>query len=144
MSIEGRYDKNNIFAKILRGDIPCAKVFEDEHTLALMDVFPQTRGHVLVIPKNEQTRNILDVSGETLGFVMTTVQKISRAVNTALKPNGIVVTQFNGASAGQTIFHLHIHILPRYQGANMCTHASGQMADMEELKELADKIKAAL
>ena len=144
MTINGTYDPDNIFAEILRGDIPCAKVFEDEHTLALMDVFPQTRGHVLVIPKNEQTRNILDVSGETLGQVMATVQKVSRAVNTALKPVGIVVTQFNGAPAGQTIFHLHVHILPRYADTNMCPHASGQMADMDELTSLAEQIKAAL
>ncbi len=144
MSISGTYDQDNIFTKIISGDMPCVKVFEDEHTLAFMDVFPQTRGHVLVIPKNEQTRNILDVSGETLGYVMVTVQKVSRAVNTALKPDGITITQFNGAPAGQTIFHLHVHILPRYKDVQNAPHASGKMADMDELEMLAEQINKAL
>ncbi len=143
MSIHGTYDSNNIFAKIISGDMPCVKVFEDEHTLAFMDVFPQSRGHVLVIPKNEQTRNILDVSEATLVHVMATVQKITRAVNTAFKPDGIVITQFNGAPAGQTVFHLHVHILPRYGNSQYAPHASGQMADMDELNMLAQQIKSA-
>ena len=144
MSIHGTYDSNNIFAKIISGDMPCVKVFEDEHTLAFMDVFPQSRGHVLVIPKNEQTRNILDVSEATLVHVMATVQKITRAVNTAFKPDGIVITQFNGAPAGQTVFHLHVHILPRYENTKRAAHASGQMADMNELGNLAEQIKHSL
>ena len=144
MSITGTYDTNNIFAKIINGEMPYVTVFEDEHTLAFMDVFPQSRGHVLVIPKNEQARNLLDASHATLGQVMATVQKISRAVNTALKPEGIVITQFNGAPAGQTVFHLHVHILPRYENTNIATHASGQMADMDELTDIARQIKSAL
>ncbi len=144
MSINGTYDPNNIFAQIIRGDMPCVKAFEDEHTLAFMDVFPQSRGHVLVIPKNEQVRNLLDVSEKTLGHVMHTVQTISRAVNIALGPDGIVVTQFNGAPAGQTVFHLHVHIIPRYENMNIAAHASGKMADMDELAALAAKIKSAL
>ena len=144
MLINGSYDPDNIFAKIIKGEMPCVKVFEDEHTLAFMDVFPQTRGHVLVIPKKGQTRNLLDVSGDTLGHVMNTVQKISRAVNKALIPDGIVITQFNGAPAGQTVFHLHVHIIPRYENTNVVAHASGQMADMDELANLAAQIKAAL
>lgn len=144
MSINGTYDPDNIFAKILKGKMPCVKVFEDEHTLAFMDVFPQSRGHVLVIPKREQTRNLLDVSVDALGHVMRTVQVVTRAVNTALGPDGIVVTQFNGAPAGQTVFHLHVHVIPRYENTNVTAHASGQMADMDELKEIAEQIKSKL
>lgn len=144
MSIEGQYDDDNIFAKIIRGDMPCVKVYEDEHTLAFMDVFPQSRGHTLVIPKNEKTRNLLDVGPKALGRLIGTVQKTSRAVNAALKPDGIVVTQFNGSPAGQTVYHLHFHIIPRYAGMDMRAHAGGGMADMEDLADLADQIKAAL
>ena len=144
MSIDGQYDDDNIFAKIIRGEMPCVTVYEDEHTLAIMDVFPQSEGHVLVIPKSEKTRNLLDVGPKALGRLIGTVQRISRAVNAALKPDGIVVTQFNGASAGQTVFHLHMHVIPRYGDNPMLTHASGGMADTAALQILADKIKAAL
>lgn len=144
MSLEGQYDNDNIFAKILRGEMPCVKVYEDEHTLAFMDVFPQSNGHTLIIPKNDQARNLLDASTDTLGHVMKTVQKISAAVKSALKPDGIIVTQFNGAPAGQTVFHLHVHIIPRYENTDMTAHASGGMADMDELSALADRIKSAL
>jgi histidine triad (HIT) family protein len=144
MSIEGQYDDDNIFAKIIRGEMPCVKVYEDEHILAFMDVFPQSEGHTLVIPKNEKARNLLDAGPKALGRMIGTVQKISRAVNTALNPDGIVVTQFNGAAAGQTVFHLHMHIIPRYEGAGLAGHAGSSMADMNELAALAEKIKAAL
>ncbi|RZV44949.1 MAG: HIT domain-containing protein, partial [Acidimicrobiales bacterium] len=120
------------------------KVYEDEHTLAFMDVFPQSEGHTLVIPKNEKARNLLEVGPKALGRLIGTVQRISRAVNTALSPDGIVVTQFNGAPAGQTVFHLHMHIIPRYEGTTLGGHASGEMADMDKLNVLAEKIKTAL
>ena len=144
MSIDGQYDDDNIFAKSIRGEMPCVKVYEDEHTLAFMDVFPQSEGHTLVIPKNDKARNLLEVGPKALGRLIGTVQKITRAVNTALKPDGIVVTQFNGAPAGQTVFHLHMHIIPRTGDSPMLTHASGGMADTAALQILADKIKAAL
>lgn len=144
MSINGIYDPGNIFAKIIKGEMPYVKVFEDAHTLAFMDVFPQSRGHVLVIPKQGQARNLLDVDAATLGHVMATVQIVSRAANKALTPDGIVITQFNGAPAGQTVFHLHVHIIPRYENTNVAAHASGQMADMDELTNLAAQIRAAL
>jgi histidine triad (HIT) family protein len=144
MSLDGKYDDDNIFAKILRGDIPCVKVYEDKHTLAFMDVFPQSKGHTLVISKNEQARNLIDVSTEGLANIMATVQKLTGAIKTALVPGGIVVTQFNGAPAGQTVFHLHVHIIPRYTIGDLRPHASGEMADMDELNALADKIKAVL
>lgn len=144
MSIDGHYDINNIFARILRGEMPCVKVYEDDHTLAFMDVFPQSKGHMLVIAKQEEARNILDVSQDGLAHIMHTAQRLSRAVNTALCPDGIVVTQFNGSPAGQTVFHLHVHIIPRYDDLDLSEHASGGMADMGELGKLADTIKAAL
>ena len=144
MSLNAAYDHENIFAKILRGDMPCVKVFEDEHTLAFMDVFPQSRGHMLVIHKAEQACNLLDVSAEGLVQIMATVQRLIRAAKDALGPDGIVVTQFNGAPAGQTVFHLHVHIIPRYEGGDMRAHSSGQMANMDELAALAAKISAAL
>jgi len=143
MSIEGVYDPENIFAKILRGDMPCVKVFEDENTLAFMDVFPQSRGHMLVVHKHEQARNLLDVSKDGLAQIMASVQKLTRAINEALSPDGIIITQFNGAPAGQTVYHLHVHIIPKYEG-DLKPHASGGMADMDELNTLAAQIKAAL
>ena len=144
MSIEGQYDEGNIFAKIIRGEMPCVKVYEDEHTLAFMDVFPQSEGHTLVIPKNEKARNLLEVGPKALGRLIGTVQRITRAVNSALNPDGITITQFNGEPAGQTVFHLHMHVIPRYQGKALAGHASAGMADTAELQVLADKIRAAL
>jgi histidine triad (HIT) family protein len=142
MSLDGTYDHGNIFAKILRGEMPAARVFEDEHVYAFMDVFPQGRGHTLVIPKHSTARNLLDEAPEVLSPLILGVQRVARAVRTALKPDGIVVTQFNGAPAGQTVFHLHFHIIPRWDGIAIGRHAAGVMADPTELKVLAEQIAA--
>jgi histidine triad (HIT) family protein len=142
MSLTGVYDPDNIFAKIVRGEVPCARVFENDHVLAFMDVFPQAHGHTLVISKLSQARNLLDIEPEALAYLIQGVQRVTHAVNAALKPDGIVVTQFNGAPAGQTIFHLHFHILPRWEGVALGRHASGQMADQAELAKLAHQIAA--
>lgn len=142
MSLDGTYDANNIFAKILRGEMPAARVFEDEHVYAFMDVFPQARGHTLVIPKHSTARNLLEEAPETLGPLMLGVQRVAKAVRAALNPDGIVITQFNGAPAGQTIFHLHVHIIPRWDGMALGRHGEGGMADMDELKTLAAEIAA--
>lgn len=142
MTLHAEYDPDNIFAKILRGNMPSVKVFEDETALAFMDVFPQAEGHTLVIPKDVEARNFLDMPTEKLGAFMERVQTVSRAVEKALQPDGVVVTQFNGAPAGQTVFHLHFHIIPRWNGQSLSGHASGQMADMGELTALAEKIAA--
>jgi histidine triad (HIT) family protein len=141
MSIDGVYDPNNIFAKILRGEAPSARVFEDDHALAFMDVFPQSRGHTLVIPKHSQARNLLEVEPAVLSPLILTVQRVTRAVRAALKPDGIMVSQFNGAPSGQTIYHLHFHIIPRWEGVPLGAHGKG-MADMAELAELAKSIAA--
>ena len=144
MSIDGLYQDDNIFAKIIRGDLPCVKVFEDADILAFMDVFPQSRGHVLVIHKNERARNLLDVTPKGLEQVMCAVQNLAKAMNSALKPDGIIVSQFNGQSAGQTVFHLHVHIIPRYDGERFSMHASSNMADMDTLNRLAKRIRTKL
>ena len=141
MSLDGAYDDGNIFAKILRGEIPSARVYEDDHVLAFMDAFPQSRGHTLVILKEAKARNLLDVEPEPLQHLVAGVQRLARAVRAALNPDGIVVTQFNGALAGQTVFHLHFHIIPRWEGVPMGRHGGG-MADGAELPELAKLIAA--
>lgn len=142
MSLDGAYDDDNVFAKILRGEIPSARVFEDEHVYAFMDAFPQARGHVLVIPKGGQARNLLDAEPQVVAALFQGVQRVARAVRAALKPDGLVVTQFNGAPAGQTVFHLHAHVIPRWEGEPAGRHAGGAMADMAELKALAEQIAA--
>jgi len=139
MSLDGAYDDGNIFAKIVRGEMPAVKVYEDDQILAFMDVFPQAKGHVLVISKTSKARNLLDAEPKTLGRIIGGVQKISRAVVEALKPDGVMVSQFNGAPAGQTVFHLHFHIIPRWDGVALGRHGEG-MADVEELKVLAGQI----
>jgi len=144
MSLDGTYDRDNIFAKIIRGEIPAVKVYEDDEVLAFMDVFPQARGHTLVIPKGSEARNLLDENPQTLGKLIGVVQKVAQAVREALRPDGIVITQFNGAPAGQTIFHLHFHVIPRWEGEAVGRHAAGGMADMDELKKLAAQISARL
>ena len=144
MSIDGAYDPDNIFAKILRGEMASAKVWEDEASFAFMDAFPQSTGHTLVISKTSRARNLLDAEPETLTALIASTQRVARAVRTALKPDGIVVTQFNGAAAGQTIYHLHFHIIPRWAGAAVGRHGAGVMADIGELRAQAEAIRAAL
>jgi len=136
------YDNQNIFAKILRGEIPCTKVFEDEHTIAFMDIMPQADGHTLVVPKNPSV-NLLDADAATFGPLFATVQKIARAVKQGMGADGVVITQFNEAAAGQTVFHLHVHLIPRWEGVALRKH-SGTMADSALLQAHAEKIKAAL
>ncbi|NBU29724.1 MAG: HIT family protein [Caulobacteraceae bacterium] len=143
MSLDGSYDDANVFAKIIRGEIPSVRIFENDQVLAFMDAFPQSRGHCLVISKLSRARNLLDVEPEVLSDLALAVQRLARAVRTALSPDGIVVTQFNGAPAGQTVFHLHIHVIPRWDGQALGRHGGG-MADMEDLKACAEAIRSAL
>ena len=136
------YDPNNIFAKILRGEIPCHKVFEDDHTIAFMDIMPQADGHTLVLPKTE-ARTILDARPEQLEAVIMTTQRIAKAAKVAFEADGVFVCQFNEAPAGQTVFHLHFHVIPRHAGVPLREHGRG-MADNAVLAEHAAKLKAAL
>ena len=144
MSLHGDYDPDNIFARILRGDVPSAKVWEDEHVLAFMDVFPQSEGHVLIIAKASQARNLLDVEPEVLARLTAALQRTARAVEKALRPDGLSVMQFNGAAGGQTVFHLHFHIIPRWEDRPMKGHGHAPMADAAVLKALAERIAAEL
>ncbi len=136
------YDPDNIFARILRGEIPCHKVYEDEHTLAFMDIMPQADGHTLVVPKAE-AENIFDIPAEALAAAARTTQRVARAVRKAFEPPGMMITQLNGAPAGQSVFHLHFHIIPRYEGQSMRAHA-GRMGDPEVLAGHAARIRACL
>ena len=129
MSLHGTYDNQNIFAKILRGEVPCVKVYEDEHVLSFMDIFPQSKGHTLVIPK-EAARNLLEISDAGAAEAIKRVKKVAKAVETALKPDGVPIAQFNGAPAGQTVYHIHFHIIPRWEGQDIAGHGS---AGQEEL-----------
>ncbi|WP_040309781.1 HIT family protein [Asticcacaulis biprosthecium] len=143
MTLNCTYAPDNIFAKILSGAIPSVKVYEDDRVLSLMDAFPQADGHTLVIPK-AQACNLFDVSSDDLQNLIHHTQRIAAAVRNALNPDGIRIAQFNGESAGQTVFHLHFHIIPVYNGHHVRSHAAGHMADPGDLRAAADKIKAKL
>lgn len=136
------YDSDNIFAKILRGDIPCHRVYEDADALVFMDVMPQSPGHALVVPK-AASRNLLDAEPETLARILPLVQRIATAAKKAFNSDGITVWQFNEPAGGQTVFHLHFHVIPRYDGQGLRPHA-GKMEDAQVLKANAEKLKAAL
>ena len=136
------YDSNNIFAKILRGEIPSHRIYEDDNAVAFMDVMPQAPGHVLVVPK-APSRNLLDADPAVLARTIPVVQKIANAVKEAFDADGVFVCQFNEPAAGQTVFHLHFHVIPRYEGAALRPH-SGQMEDNAVLAANAENIKAEL
>ncbi len=134
------YDDQNIFAKILRGELPAHKVFEDAHTFVMMDIMPRGDGHCLVLPKTK-ARNILDADEATLKAVYQTVQKVSRAVMSGFGADGITIQQFNEPAGGQVVFHLHVHVIPRFEGVKLRPH-TGDMADPAELAANAAKIAA--
>ncbi len=137
------YDPGNIFAKIIGGGMPSHKVYEDADVFVMMDIFPQSRGHTLVIPK-APSRNLLDADPAVLGKAIAAVQRVAQAVQAALSPDGIRVQQFNEAPAGQSVFHLHFHVVPIYEGADLRGHAGGGRADDAELAQLAGAIAAKL
>lgn len=136
------YDDTNVFAKILRGELPAHKLYEDDDTFAMMDIMPRGDGHCLVIPK-KPSRNIFDVESESLAAVMRTVQKLSRAAMKAFQADGVTIQQFNEPAGGQVVFHLHVHILPRFEGVALKPH-TGAMEKPEVLAANAEKIRAAL
>ena len=136
------YENDNLFAKMLRGEIPAHKVFENEVVLVAMDIFPQSRGHLLVIPK-AASRNLLDADPAALSAAIPYVQQIAKAMMSALSPDGLRLVQYNEAPAGQSVFHLHFHLIPVYEGVALGRHAEGR-ADDAELAELARAIAAAL
>lgn len=136
------YDSNNVFAKILRGELPAAKIYEDDDTLAFMDIMPRGPGHALVVPKRP-ARNILDIEPDSLSAVIRTAQKIAKASKLAFGANGVTVQQFNEQAGGQVVFHLHVHVIPRFEGVAL-KPPGGPMEKPDVLAEAADKIKAAL
>ena len=136
------YDPNNIFAKILRDEIPSHRVYEDDAVVGFMDVMPQGQGHTLVVPK-APSRNLLDADAATLGPLFQTVQKVARAVKRAFAADGVTIMQFNEPASGQTVYHLHVHVIPRFEGVPLKPH-TGQMEKPEVLAENASKIRAAL
>lgn len=142
MTAMSEYDPSNVFAKILRGELPCHKLYEDADTFAFMDIMPRGDGHCLVIPK-KPARNILDVDPDSLAAVAKTSQKLARAVVKAFSADGVTVQQFNEPAGGQVVFHLHVHVIPRFEGVALRPH-TGQMEKPDVLSANAEKIRAAL
>jgi histidine triad (HIT) family protein len=136
------YDSDNVFAKILRGELPSHKVYEDDATIAIMDIMPRVDGHVLVIPK-APCRNLFDAPAEALKAVALTTQKLGHAVRAAFDADGLTIQQFNEAAGGQVVFHLHVHVMPRHEGIALRPH-TGAMEKPEVLAANAEKIRAAL
>lgn len=136
------YDPDNIFMKIIRGDMPSFKVYEDEDTFSFMDIFPQTKGHTLVVPK-KGGEDLFGTDEKNVLATLRTTRKVATAVDKVLEPDGIMIAQFNRPAAGQTVFHLHFHILPRWEGKTLNPHNSEQ-ADMDEIKTLSARIASQL
>ena len=136
------YDPDNIFARILRDEIPSIRVYEDEHVIAVMDVMPQSPGHMLVVPR-AASRNMLDADPAIFAPLMAAVQKVARAVKAAFDADGVTVNQFNEAAGGQSVYHLHFHVIPRFEGVPLKPHTGG-MEDAAVLQAHAEKIRAAL
>lgn len=135
------YNEQNIFAKIIRGELPAIKVYEDEKTIAFMDIMPQADGHTLVIPKTYAT-TLLDLPAEDAAYTIQIVQKVAKAIEKALDTKGIVLMQLSGEEAGQTVPHVHFHLIPS-SIHTLRQHAS-EMGDQDKIKAIADKIKMAL
>ncbi|WP_029417930.1 HIT family protein [Brevundimonas bacteroides] len=144
MTLHAPYDPSNVFAKIIRSELPAVKVFEDEAVLAFMDVFPQSDGHVLIISKTSTARTLLEVEPEVLSQLAAATQRVAKAVVQALGCDGVSIMQFNGEAGGQTVFHLHFHVIPRWADRPLTGHGQGGMADIDALKATAAKISAAL
>lgn len=141
MSSSYCYDDQNVFAKILRGEMPCHKVYEDDQTLAFMDIMPRVDGHTLVIPK-AASRNLLDIEPADLQHLIAAVQKVAKAAKAVFEADGVALWQFSEAPAGQVVFHAHFHILPRREGVEL--RPAGQMAEQDVLAAHAEKLRAAL
>jgi histidine triad (HIT) family protein len=136
------YDENNIFAKILRGELPCHKVYEDERALVFLDIMPRAPGHALVIPKSP-ARNLLDIDADDLAYLAKITQKVARAATKVFAAEGVTIQQFNESAGGQVVFHLHIHVIPRQEGVAMKPPAS-EKEKPEVLAAQAEKLAAAL
>lgn len=136
------YDQNNIFAKIIRGELPCHKIYEDERVLVFLDIMPRAPGHALVIPKSA-ARNLLDVNPDDLAHVAKVAQRVARAGMQVFKADGVTVQQFNESAGGQVVFHLHVHVIPRKEGIAMKPPAT-EKGNPEVLADQAKKLAAAM
>jgi histidine triad (HIT) family protein len=136
------YDESNVFAKILRGELPAHKIYETDRVLAFMDIMPRGEGHALVVPK-VKARNILDVSPEDLAELMKAVQVVAKASKRAFDADGVTIQQFNESAGGQIVFHLHVHVIPRFEGVALKPH-TGQMENPDILAANAEKLRRAL
>jgi histidine triad (HIT) family protein len=136
------YDENNVFAKVLRGEIPCHKIYEDDDTLAFLDIMPRSDGHALVITK-EKARDLFDISPDGLAKLMAVVQTLAPKIKQAMGADGVLIAQFNGAAAGQTVFHLHVHIIPRKDGEPLRPEGA-RMEDQAKLAATAERIRRKL
>jgi histidine triad (HIT) family protein len=136
------YDENSVFAKVLRGEIPCHKIYEDDDTLAFLDIMPRSDGHALVITK-EKARDLFDISPEGLAKLMAVVQTLAPKIKQAMGADGVLIAQFNGAAAGQTVFHLHVHIIPRKEGEPLRPEGA-RMEDQAKLAATAEQIRRKL
>lgn len=139
MGLYGDYDPQNIFARIIRGEAPCHKVYEDDDVLAFLDAFPQSRGHTLVIPKRATARNLLEIDADTLSKLIRVAQRLTGVLIDELQAEGVQVAQFNGAPAGQTVYHLHFHLIPRWSTSSLGAHAQNR-AEPAELAALAARL----
>jgi len=144
MSLNAVYERDNIFAKIIRGELPAVKLYESEDVLAFMDAFPQSQGHCLIVHKHATASNLFDIDDESLATLIAAVKNVAGAVKDGLKPDGLRIAQFNGAPAGQTVYHLHFHVIPVFEGRALGPHAGGGPAETDALEATAAKIRAAL
>jgi len=140
MSLYGSYDRENVFARILRGELPCHKVYEDDDVLAFLDVFPQSQGHTLIIPKRGEARNLLELEEEAIAPLFVCAKRLMAILVAELEPIGVQLMQFNGGEGGQSVFHVHVHLIPRWPGQPLGLH--GQVpGDPEKLTELAARLR---
>ncbi|MCP1472408.1 histidine triad (HIT) family protein [Sphingobium sp. OAS761] len=140
MSLYGAYDPDNVFARILRGDLPCHRVYEDEDVLALLDAYPQAPGHTLIIPKHGKARNFLELDDRAISPLFNCAKRLMKVLVTELEPVGVQMLQFNGGDGGQSVFHFHIHLVPRWKGQPLGLHAQTP-GDAAELAKLAERLR---
>ncbi|HEY6869479.1 MAG TPA: HIT family protein [Novosphingobium sp.] len=141
MSLYGSYDPDNVFARILRSELPCHMVYENEDVLAFLDLFPQSEGHTLVIPKRGQARNLLELDEREIAPLFAGAQRVMAALVAELAPVGVQLFQFNGGDGGQSVFHVHVHLVPRWAGQPLGLHAQ-QPGDQAALAALAARLRA--
>lgn len=141
MSLYGDYDADNVFAKILRGDVPCHSVYEDEDILAFLDAFPQSLGHTLIIPRHQRARNLIELDDAAIAPLFTSAKRLMQILIDELQPEGVQLMQFNGGQGGQSVFHVHVHLIPRWPGQPLGVH-SQKAGNPEELAALAAQLRA--